>query len=159
MISYWLHGWATDRRVFASLTGRLTDQLRGGAVSLDLPGFGQEGPLSAGETYAGRIVSEIERNTCGQDNRGVVLAGWSLGTLVALEAADALGKDLSALVLISACARFSLSRDNPYGTDPRRMKLMIRRLERERPEVLEEFFSSMFEPRQKELWERFQREF
>jgi len=158
MNSYWLHGWATDRLVFKEIVDRLPAPFNSGAKSCDLPGFGAARPLGKTESYAGRILGEIA--AVSSDGEGVALAGWSLGALVALEAAYALGEKLRALVLISACGRFSRSMENPHGTDPRRIEVMRRRLEKGyNAEVLEEFFRSMFHSCDPCEWERFRQEF
>lgn len=157
MNSYWLHGWATDRLVFKEVIDRLPALYKRGANACDLPGFGAAAPLGQGESYAGRILSQInaEEHT-GED---VALVGWSLGALVALEVAYVLGTQLGALVLISAGERFSRRAANPHGTDRRRLEVMCRSLRRQPREVLEEFYRGMFDHYEPGGWERFRLEF
>ena len=157
MNSYWLHGWATDRLVFKEVIDRLPALYKRGAKTCDLPGFGAAAPLGKGETYAGRILSQISAGEhTGEDT---ALVGWSLGALVALEAAYALGTRLRALVLISGCERFSRSAANPHGTDRRRLEVMCRSLRSHPREVLEEFCRGMFDDYEPGGWERFRLEF
>jgi len=157
MESYWLHGWAVDRQVFTDLIYNLPAAFKAGARNLDLPGFGTAGPLGRGESYAGRLLNLIGDSRGSAE--GLALVGWSLGALVAMEAACTLGNRLQALVLISACRRFSSSAANPHGTDSRLLKAMCRSLRRQPGEVLEEFFRSMFDTHESDRRERFRLEF
>ncbi|MBN2290289.1 MAG: alpha/beta fold hydrolase [Candidatus Glassbacteria bacterium] len=144
MKSYWLHGWATDRLVFKDLIGCLDKEFRQEAETLDLPGFGVACPLGSRESYVGRILADIRAG--GHAGRGLALVGWSLGALVALEAACALGDELQALVLISACGRFSRSEANPLGQDKRLLEAMCHSLARgSQAQVLDKFYRGMFE--------------
>ncbi len=138
MKSCWLHGWAADSRVFEALLFRLRRQYGLEAEAPDLPGFGAEPPLAEGESWLERLLPRLK----GEDS--LVLAGWSLGGMLALEAAAALGERVAALVLISTCACFVDRGDNPGGEDPRALALMARRLGREPRPVLEEFYGRVF---------------
>jgi pimeloyl-[acyl-carrier protein] methyl ester esterase len=158
MKSCWLHGWATDKIIFKDIIDCLGSPCKAGACALDLPGFGASAPLEDGESYSGRIFGEID--THHRASRSVALVGWSLGALVALEVAGRLGGKLSALVLISACERFSLAGDNPHGMDRRRLDIMRRHLEKGLVEkVLDEFYHGMFENCDNALEIKFRQEF
>jgi pimeloyl-[acyl-carrier protein] methyl ester esterase len=69
----------------------------------------------------------------------VRLAGWSLGALLALEAALALPGRHAALALVSATARFCGDGEGHPGTAPRALRAMRLRLARDRAGVLGEF--------------------
>ncbi len=132
MRSLWIHGWASDSQVFAPLLAELPSGVAEGATLVDLPGAGG---------YAQYLRGLIEA----ESSRGpLLLAGWSLGAMAALEAAATAGKRVAALVLISGCARFVRDADNPGGQDPRALRAMIRRLERDSAPVVEQFQAAMF---------------
>ncbi|MEA1996323.1 MAG: alpha/beta hydrolase [Gemmatimonadota bacterium] len=144
MLSFWLHGWAADRHIFDRVIEHLDCGVRERAVALDLPGFGKEPALGESETYSGRILERLHSVKSGKE--GVGLVGWSMGGMVTLEAAAALGEKTSAVVLISSCACFYRKTDNPDAWDTRVLRAMSRRL-REAPEkVIESFSRGMFSP-------------
>ncbi|HUU26673.1 MAG TPA: alpha/beta hydrolase [archaeon] len=155
MISYWLHGWATDSLIFKSVIDSLPSRLKAGVIALDLPGFGSASPLEDEETCFSRIISRLSRDN---SKAGIGLVGWSMGAMVALETAAGLGQRAAAVVLISACARFARGENNPYGKDRRILKLMSRRLSAAPQEVLEDFFHGMFSPGSSMRWANFKRD-
>lgn len=87
-------------------------------------------------------------NEAGQDNGllrvlskekiGVIIIGWSLGTLVALEGAACWPESVKALVLVSGTARMT-SEGNYLGVDSRVLRAMGARFRRTPRPVLGEF--------------------
>jgi pimeloyl-[acyl-carrier protein] methyl ester esterase len=69
------------------------------------------------------------------------LAGWSLGALLALDAACAAPGRFAGLALLSGTARFCADGDGHPGTDPRALRAMAARLERDR-EAVERAFAA-----------------
>jgi len=157
MRSYWVPGWATDSAVFERLIGNLPPGLREKAVAVDLPGFP---PVPSGfsckeySSYlAARILSEK-----GKAER-VALVGWSMGAMIVLGTAAELGEAISRLVLISACARFSRSEDNPHGVHRRIIRRMNRKLKNDPGEVIKDFHHRMFSCSTPERFESFRKTF
>lgn len=74
-----------------------------------------------------------------------VLAGWSLGALLALHAALEHPAAVHGLVLVSATARFTRAPGVP-GADPRAVRAMRAVLLRDRPRCLDAFFTTCLEP-------------
>ena len=134
---YWLHGWATDSHVFEPLTEKLSSLGGPESVRLDLPGFGAESAVGS-ESFAGSVIRRIEGDS------PLVLAGWSLGAMVALEAAAALSGRGLALVLISGCGRFCSGSGNPHGKDPRLVAALARQVHRDSRKAVAEFLAGMF---------------
>jgi pimeloyl-[acyl-carrier protein] methyl ester esterase len=103
-----LHGWAMHGGIFAPLMRRLESEFTLHLV--DLPGHGgsrdDPGPLAAADC-ARRIAAEMPP---------AVWLGWSLGGLVALEAA--LTTPARGLVMIAASPRFVSAPDWPHGVEP-----------------------------------------
>ncbi len=142
MRSLWFHGWASDWRVFGPLLTALPPAVAENARAEDLPVFGsaQSGP-DKHTGYANFIHGLIEQEETGGP---LLLGGWSLGAMAALEAAAMAAGRVSALVLISGCARFVRSSDNPGGQDPRAVRTMRHRLDRGSAKVVEQFQTAMF---------------
>ncbi len=142
MRSFWLHGWASDSQVFAPLLAELPSGVAGGATLVDLPGAGDRNPgPDAGTGYAQYLRGLIEEESA---HGPLLLAGWSLGAMAALEAAATAGKRVAALVLISGCARFVRDADNPGGQDPRTLRTMLHRLSRGSAAVVGQFQAALF---------------
>lgn len=100
-----IHGWAMHAGIFAPLVRELAPQFRLHLV--DLPGHGlsrgDAGPLAPAKV-AWRIAQRVPR---------AIWIGWSLGGLVALEAA--LAGQAHALVEIAASPRFVIADNWPHG--------------------------------------------
>jgi pimeloyl-[acyl-carrier protein] methyl ester esterase len=102
-----LHGWAMHGGIFAPLVRRLAGHFTLHLV--DLPGHGgsrdDPGPLRAADC-ARRIVAQTPP---------ALWLGWSLGGLVALEAALQHPAAVRGLVMLAASPHFVASDDWPYG--------------------------------------------
>jgi len=141
MLSVWLHGWATDSRVFAPLTASLATPCL--APNLE-EWLGGRRP----EHWPEALAAQLEKAV--RPGEPLVLAGWSLGAMLALEATPLLGECLAGLILLSGCARFIREDTNPDGQDPRALHLMRRRLPGSSARVLGEFYDSLFPAEQAE---------
>ena len=139
MKTLWVHGWASDSKVFKPLLTALPVRLRENPVLVDLPGFGAD--VREQKDYAAFLAAQVERESL---DGPVMLTGWSMGAMAALEAAAEKSDKVTALVLISGCARFVDNPDNPGGKDPRVLKAMIHRLRRDSARVVEDFQAGMF---------------
>ena len=102
-----LHGWAMHAGIFAPLTERLATHFRLHLV--DLPGHGYSrddrhslDPARCAAALAARLPRAI-------------WVGWSLGGLVALQAALLPDSPLRGLVLIASSPRFVAQADWPHG--------------------------------------------
>ncbi len=101
-----IHGWAMHGGIFAPLTERLVAHFRVHLV--DLPGHG----YSRAEAHFD--VSECARAIAAATPRAVWL-GWSLGGLVALQAALDQATSVRGLCMIAASPRFVDAPDWPHG--------------------------------------------
>src|SRR5690606_15291510 len=98
-----IHGWAMHGGIFAPLTRALAPHYRVHLV--DLPGHRLSPEREGGfdpAACAARLVEELP---------AAIWAGWSLGGLVAMEAALRYPDAVSALVPIAANPRFVLGED------------------------------------------------
>ena len=142
MRSYWVHGWATDSEVFGPLIGNFQPGLKEKAVAVDLPGFCSAAEEPASSEYSSYLAARISSGR--KKAESVALVGWSMGAMAALSAAAELGEAVSRLILISACAKFSRSEDNPHGMDRRVIRRMVRKLKKAPVEVIKDFHHRMF---------------
>lgn len=77
---------------------------------------------------------------------GTFLLGWSMGGMIALEAAETWIGRVAGVMLISSTAKFCASEDNPYGTPERTVRAMTAALKKNPDEVLAQFFRSVAAP-------------
>jgi pimeloyl-[acyl-carrier protein] methyl ester esterase len=104
-----VHGWAMHGGIFQPLRDALAQHFSLHVV--DLPGHGaspaSDGPLDLRAT-AVRIAETVP---------GAIWLGWSLGGLLALEAALERPLHLRGLILIAASPRFVVAPDWPHAVD------------------------------------------
>lgn len=125
-------GWGADAGAFADVCARLP----GIAVRV----VGWDEALARGPAAAVAAASDA------LGPGPVRLGGWSLGALLALEAALALPGRHAALALVSATARFCGDGESHPGTSPRVLRAMRLRLLRDRAGVLGEFAAASAAP-------------
>jgi pimeloyl-[acyl-carrier protein] methyl ester esterase len=99
-----LHGWGLHGGVWDTLMPRLTPHLR--VTRVDLPGHGRSRhvPMPAS-------LTELTLQVMAGIAPGAVLLGWSLGGLVALEAALEMPQRLRGLILANTTPRFITAAD------------------------------------------------
>jgi pimeloyl-[acyl-carrier protein] methyl ester esterase len=104
-----IHGWAMHGGIFAPLVERL--QSRFSLHLVDLPGHGHSrddhGALAL-EVVADRIAAEVP---------AALWLGWSLGGLVALQAAQKHPQSVHGLIMLCASPRFVRDDTWPQGMD------------------------------------------
>ena len=101
-----IHGWGLGRAAWQPVTNRLSAYYTLHVV--DLPGYG-EAPADS------RSFAEIARRIVDGLPVGTTLCGWSLGAMLALEAAHQCPERVSALVLVGATPSFVKRQDWPHG--------------------------------------------
>lgn len=104
-----IHGWAMSQRVFAPVMPAL--EARYTVHAIDLPGHGSNRDLSgpfAPDALALGVLDRVPH---------ALWLGWSLGGLVALEAALAAPTRVAGAVLLAATPRFLAAPDWPHGVD------------------------------------------
>lgn len=106
-----LHGWAMHGGLFAPLVAALENDFELHLV--DLPGHGRS--REAGVALA--LDAAVDAVAACVPDRALWL-GWSLGGLVALQAAATLPSRVRGVVMLAANPRFVRSEDWPAGMDP-----------------------------------------
>lgn len=101
------HGWGMNLRVFDPLVERLAEHFR--VTTVDLPGHGRSPPLLSTDLEAAlpALLATLPERC--------VLAGWSLGGLLAMRVAQREQGRLHALILLHSTPKFVAASDWPHG--------------------------------------------
>jgi len=136
-----IHGWCMSSAVWRLQLEGLSDSFR--VIAIDLPGHGASPPPAGGfqiNGCAGAIAGLFES----LDLHNALLAGWSLGSLIALESFVLLRERLAGLVLIAGTPRFTQVDGFPYGLSRIEVDGMTRKVQRSLRRALEGFSARMF---------------
>lgn len=129
-----LHGWGLHGGVWDTLVPKLTPHLR--VTRLDLPGHGRsrEVPMS-------HSLTELTLQTMAAVPPGAVVLGWSLGGLVALEAALRMPQRMRGLMLVNTTPRFVAAEDWPQAMPPEQLQEFAAGLAQDYQGTLQRFLS------------------
>jgi pimeloyl-[acyl-carrier protein] methyl ester esterase len=134
-----LHGWSLAGTAFLELAGLLP----GCRLLLpDLPGHGASAPPTAATlpTLADDLATWLAATVSGP----VLLGGWSLGGMVAMELAARRDAPVSRLLLIATTPRFIAAPDWPHGLPAGQVQVLRRSLARHFAATLGDFFAMTF---------------
>lgn len=136
-----LHGWGMSSAVFSPLLGRLADGHR--ILAPDLPGHGRSHP---GADYGlQQLAADLEEWLEIVEAGHIVLLGWSLGGMLAMELASRLDGRVRKLVLMSTTPSFVQRDDWSAGQPAAQVRILARRYRRDPGAALSGFFRSQFE--------------
>jgi pimeloyl-[acyl-carrier protein] methyl ester esterase len=137
-----VHGWSSSSGVFAGVTEPLRRTHR--VIAPDLRGHGRSAPDGAFDVadLARDLAALIER----LDLSGVLLAGWSLGAQVALEALPLVATRLAGLAVVSGTPRFVADGAWLHGQPVRAIEVLAHRVRRDPTAAAARFFDDMFAP-------------
>jgi len=137
-----IHGWTTDESIWQN-TQNYLDQ-RHHVYTLNLP-------ISKSiYSYRDAVIELIEQNGLDQ----VMLVGWSMGTLVAIQVAHQLPHKVLGLLLVSGTSRFltdsQFTSTQAYmgGIPAALMARMKKRLSKNREQTITDFYKLMFSPQE-----------
>ena len=136
-----IHGWCMSSAVWRLQQEGLSDSFR--VITIDLPGHGKS-PLPAGGFYIKGCAVDIAGLFEFLHLHDALLAGWSLGSLIALESFMRLRERLSGLVLIAGTPRFTQGDGFPFGLSRIEVDGMTRKVHRSMRRALEGFTARMF---------------
>jgi pimeloyl-[acyl-carrier protein] methyl ester esterase len=127
-----LHGWAMHAGIFAPLVQRLQEHFTLHLV--DLPGHGRSRDAGLPLTLdrAAAAVADVVPDSA-------FWLGWSLGGLVALQAAAAMPSRLRGLVMVAASPRFVRTGDWPQGMENAVFRTFASELQRDYRGTLDRF--------------------
>lgn len=107
-----LHGWCFSSAIWRYQMDSLSKNFR--VIALDFPGHGSSG--AGCDTFTlESAAAAISRLSGLLGLRDVILCGWSLGAIVGLETLSLVSSKISALVLVGATPKFTVSTDWKYG--------------------------------------------
>jgi len=129
-----LHGWGLHGGVWDTLCPKLTPHLR--VTRLDLPGHGRSRDIPMPGS-----LTELTLQVMAAVPPGAVVLGWSLGGLVALEAALRMPQRLRGLVLANTTPRFVTAPDWPHAMPPEQLQEFATGLAQDHRETLLRFLS------------------
>lgn len=138
-----LHGWSLSGVAFSELAVHLA----GFRLLLpDLPGHGGSSPAPSPSltTLANDLAAWLAATAPGH----VLLGGWSLGGMLAMELAVRLAVPVERLLLIGTTPRFAASADWPHGLPATQVRALARNLKRRFTATLGEFFALSFGPKE-----------
>ena len=126
------HGWGMNLRIFDDLSATL--RLHHHVVTVDLPGHGRSPwqPHFTSESLLDELLPLVPS--------GATIVGWSLGSQLALRAAQRLGTWVRALVLLNPTPRFLNAPDWPHGVDGAVMDDFAHGLQHNPEQLLRDFF-------------------
>jgi pimeloyl-[acyl-carrier protein] methyl ester esterase len=139
-----LHGWGMNLRVFDRLRAQLAGREPAGADAqdpplretwaIDLPGHGRSPWWPAAATFDAQCASVLASlpSRC-------VLAGWSMGAMLALQLAATQPARIAALVLLSPTPKFARSDDWPQGMDAEALGHFRSQLAQDWRRILDDF--------------------
>ncbi|HSN17016.1 MAG TPA: pimeloyl-ACP methyl ester esterase BioH [Gammaproteobacteria bacterium] len=129
-----LHGWGLHGGVWDTIVPRLTPSLR--VTRMDLPGHGRSRHVPMPPS-----LTELTLQTMAAVPPGTVVLGWSLGGLVALEAALRMPQRMRGLVLANTTPRFVNAGDWSCAMPPEQLQEFAAGLAGDYTETLQRFLS------------------
>jgi pimeloyl-[acyl-carrier protein] methyl ester esterase len=129
-----LHGWGLHGGVWDTLMPRLTPKFH--VTRIDLPGHGRSRDIPMPPS-----LTELTLQTMAAVSPGAVVLGWSLGGLVALEAALRMPQRMRGLILANSTPRFVAADDWSCAMPPEQLREFAQDLSREYQETLQQFLS------------------
>jgi pimeloyl-[acyl-carrier protein] methyl ester esterase len=135
-----LHGWAMSAAVFTEVAALLSSDFR--LLIPDLPGHGRSSPALQNDLVG--IAADLRCWIEASEKDPVVLVGWSLGGMLALEIAHQNKLPVDRLVLVGTTPRFTLGEDWAFGLPSAQVRALARNLERRFEATLGDFFALAF---------------
>jgi pimeloyl-ACP methyl ester esterase len=136
-----VHGWCMSSAVWRLQREGLSDTFR--VITVDLPGHGKS-TTPVGGFCAKECAAELAGLFESLGLYKAVLAGWSLGSLIALESVAGLRGRLSGLVLIAGTPRFTQGDGFFCGLTRFEVDGMTRKVQRSLRRALDGFTTRMF---------------
>jgi len=130
MISGWAHGPDSLQPIADELRREFEVSLRSPAEL-----------ASTGNSCSAVLCSLLKDRTTPS-----LVLGWSMGGMIAMEAALAAPGMVAGLVLLSSTARFCSTEDYPHGTDPLQLRAMALGLRKDPKNTLGAFFELASDP-------------
>ncbi len=128
-----LHGWGMNSSVWSDFAHQLAADYR--VTLIDLPGHGHS-PYHGQQSLSGWAEACLAVAPV----RAVWL-GWSLGSMVALQAAHLAPQRVAGVMVVAGMPRFVQGKDWPHAMAPRTLDLFIQALGEDHGRTLERFLA------------------
>jgi pimeloyl-[acyl-carrier protein] methyl ester esterase len=136
-----IHGWCMSSAVWEFQREGLPDSFR--VITLDLRGHGRS-PLPMDDFTIKGCAGDVASLLQHLNIYDAIVAGWSLGALIAIETLLLCKERLAGLVLISGTPRFVQADDFPFGLLPNEADGMAIKVRRSLHRALNGFVERMF---------------
>jgi pimeloyl-[acyl-carrier protein] methyl ester esterase len=136
-----VHGWCMSSAVWCFQFKGLEKSYR--VIAPDLRGHGQSG-ISHGPLNFEGFAADLADILTGLALYRVILVGWSMGALIAMQAYDEISDRLAGLVLVAATPCFTVKQDFQYGLQRNESNGMRVKVGRNTQRALEGFHARMF---------------
>lgn len=128
-----LHGWGMNSAVWCGFADELAANYR--VTLIDLPGHGHS-------PFNGQLaLADWAEDCLAVAPDSAVWLGWSLGSMVALQAAHQAPTRVSGLLMLAGMPRFVQAQDWPHAMAPRTLDLFIQALGDDHRGTLERFLA------------------
>ena len=128
-----VHGWGMNSSVWADFADQLATTCR--VTLIDLPGHGNS-------PFAGQQALETWAADClAVAPPSAIWLGWSLGSMVALQAARLAPERVAGVVVLAGMPKFVQSEDWPHAMAPRTLDLFSQTLAGDHKGALERFLA------------------
>lgn len=128
-----VHGWGLGSSVWSETAQALAQNFR--VTRIDLPGYGQSAMLNNNSLAT---LTELALNAA---PARAIWMGWSLGGLVAMQAALSQAQRISGLILIASTPRFMRSADWQAGVDAQILEKFTHDLEADYASTIKRFLA------------------
>jgi pimeloyl-[acyl-carrier protein] methyl ester esterase len=136
-----IHGWCMSSAVWELQCEGLSDSFR--VITIDLPGHGNS-PAHIDGFHIKGCAKDIASLMAHLRVKDAIVAGWSLGALIAVETFLLTQERCAGLALISGTPRFVQAHDFPFGLTWTEAEGMAKKVQRSIRRALEGFSSRMF---------------
>ena len=128
-----IHGWGMNSSVWSDFATELAEECR--VTLIDLPGHGHS-------PFEGQRALTAWASAClAVAPDSAVWLGWSLGAMVALQAAQQAPGRVNGVIALSGMPRFVQGEDWPHAMAPRTLDLFIQALGDDHRKTLERFLA------------------
>ena len=135
-----VHGWCMSSAVWNSI---LIESKHFRVIALDLRGHGNSKQSLKGHGFK-ELADDVSALFDYLDIKGAILAGWSLGAQVALQAFSQLHDRLAGVVLVSGTPCFTASEDFPHALSKLEGQGMALKIRNNLKRTLDGFVQRMF---------------
>lgn len=132
-----LHGWGMNQKVWQPTIASLPEHLAGRAITLDLPGYGENNQYQGGYALAD-LANWLNEELAAYDK--VIVVGWSLGGLVAQQFALDFPTKVKQLNIVGSTPKF-MAADNWHGIKPEVLTMFAEQLVENSKQTIERFLA------------------